>query len=141
MFRSVRRTAVAATLLAAVGGLGAIAAPANAAPAGTGSATAGDVSAKSIDRWAYCSVAPAGSLVLDYDTINDDPADTSVCWSGSGRAANPDQHGELRQVHTANNRGSLHLKTAGKEWDLPFNRNETHNIPQDTVLLGLSMNE
>ncbi|MGI5353543.1 hypothetical protein ACQEU8_36020 [Streptomyces sp. CA-250714] len=44
-------------------------------------------------------------------------------------------------MHTANNRGSLHLKTGGKEWDLPFNRNETHSIPQDTVLLGLSLNE
>ncbi|MGI5353542.1 hypothetical protein ACQEU8_36015 [Streptomyces sp. CA-250714] len=93
MFRSVRKTAVALTLLAAVGGLGAVAAPANAAPAGAVSAKAGDVSAKSIDRWAHCSTAPAGSLVLDYDTINDDPADMSVCWSGSGRAANPTSTG------------------------------------------------
>ncbi|MFE1409089.1 hypothetical protein ACFW5D_37330 [Streptomyces sp. NPDC058770] len=128
MALGIRRKAFAALL--AVVAVGAVSASAIA-----------DVRPQSIDRWLYCTVAPAGSLVLDYDTINDDAPDGSVCWSGSGRAVNPDQHGELRQVHTANNRGSLRLKTGVREWDLPFDRNQTHNIPQDTILLGLSLNE
>ncbi|MBL1102663.1 hypothetical protein [Streptomyces coffeae] len=125
-----RKVSAALTVVAAVGCLGAAAS----------SAGASDRSAASPDRWFYCTAAPAGSLVLDFDTINDDAPDQSICWSGSGRAVNHDG-GELRQVHTANNRGSLHLKTGSREWDLPFDRNQTHDIPQDTALLGLSLNE
>ncbi|MDN0195238.1 hypothetical protein [Streptomyces sp. S.PNR 29] len=116
------------TALAAVAALGATAVPADAA-------------AQGIERWHYCSLAPDGALVADYDTVHGDDSDMSVCWSGSGRATNPDRHGELRQVHTADNRGSLQLKTGARVWDLPFDRNQTHDIPQDTILLGLSLNE
>ncbi|QOV36021.1 hypothetical protein IM697_39315 [Streptomyces ferrugineus] len=126
-----RKTSAALLAVATVGALGATAAPAGAT-----------VQQQAPDRYLVCAEAPDGSLVLDYDTGGDPDADNSVCWAGSGRTANNlDDRFELRQVHTANNRGSLHLKTEEREWDLPFDRNQTHDIPNDTVLLGLSLNE
>jgi hypothetical protein len=126
-----RKTSAALLAVATVGALGATAAPAGAAAQ----------QIQSVDRWPVCAQAPDGSLVLDYDTGGNPDADNSVCWSGQGRATNEDDQYRLREVHTANNKGSLHLKTGDREWDLAFDRNQSHGIPDNTRLLGLSLNE
>ncbi|MPY64125.1 hypothetical protein [Streptomyces spongiae] len=126
-----RKTSAALLAVAAVGALGATAAPAGAAAQ----------QPQSVDRWPVCAQAPDGAAVLDYDTGGDPDADTSVCWSGSGRATNEDDQFKLREIHTANNSGSLHLQTGERVWDLSFDKNESHGIPDNTRLLGLSLNE
>ena len=152
MAHAIRRKAtVVLTALAAAGTLG-IAAPAAAhaaqgtshtvtsAPAGGSGHAASDVAAKSIDRWVFCMVAPSGSLVIDYKS-GGGGMPQSICWSGSGRSVNTDSGRIAEQVHTANNRGSLRMITNGKEWDLPFDRNQTHDLPAGSRILGLSLNE
>ncbi|GCB49830.1 hypothetical protein [Streptomyces sp. NL15-2K] len=126
-----RKTSAALLAVATVGALGATAAPAGAE----------EQQPQAVDRWPVCATAPDGALTLDYDTGGNPDADSSVCWSGSGRATNEDDQHLLRQIHTANNRGSLHLKTGDREWDLSFEQNQSHGIPDNTRLLGLSINE
>ncbi|MGP4002590.1 hypothetical protein [Streptomyces sp. 8N706] len=142
MLSTVRRKASAAlVVVAAAGTLSAAAGPVSAASGKQTTVPAAAVkAAQKPDRWIYCSVAPAGSLVIDYQGKGTVP-NHSTCWSGSGRTTNPDQAYFAYQVHTANNRGSLHLKTGTNEWDKPFDRNQTIDLPAGTLVLGLSLNE
>lgn len=139
--RSRAAVGVAAATLA-LGGAVAFAAPASASQASQERpAAAAQSSTESVktqggpDRWDWCGIAPQGSLVFDFKDGG------SVCWSGSGKATNPDR-GVIEQMETANNKGHLtYVDASGTgEKRLDFGRYQHHELPDGAVVLDLTIN-